>query len=153
MTDSPCEVWFYHLERAALDQVLPELLEKTLARGWRALVRSSDPARIEHLDSWLWAFREDSFLPHGPAGEASSPRQPVLLTTSEENANGAQALFLLDGAEPGDISSYERCILVFDGRDEGAVTAARVRWSAFKAAGHPTTYWREGESRGWEKQG
>ena len=32
----PCEVWFYHLERTALDQALPELLEKTLAKGWRA---------------------------------------------------------------------------------------------------------------------
>ena len=23
----PCEVWFYHLERSSLDQILPELLE------------------------------------------------------------------------------------------------------------------------------
>ena len=36
---SACEVWFYHLERTSLDQALPELLEKTLARGWKALVR------------------------------------------------------------------------------------------------------------------
>ena len=35
-----CEVWFYHLERTGLEQALPELLNKTLARGWRALVRS-----------------------------------------------------------------------------------------------------------------
>mgnify|MGYP000971257087 CR=1 FL=1 len=47
---APCEVWFYHLERTGLDQALPELLEKTLARGWRALVRAQDKDRIEHLD-------------------------------------------------------------------------------------------------------
>src|SRR5665213_2995830 len=109
----PCEVWFYHLERASLDQVLPELLEKTLARGWRALVRANDPARIEHLDSWLWAFRDDSFLPHGPAGEAGAARQPILLTTTDDNANGAQALFILDGADPGDLSAFDRCVLIF----------------------------------------
>jgi len=149
----PCEVWFYHLERATLDQVLPELLEKTLARGWRALVRSSDPARVEYLDSWLWAYRDDSFLPHGPGGEAGAARQPILLTTTGDNANGAQALFIVDDAEPGDLSPYERCVLIFDGRDEAAVTAARRRWSVFKAAGHPVTYWKQGESRGWEKQG
>ena len=149
----PCQVWFYHLERASLDQVLPELLEKTLARGWRALVRSNDPSHVEHLDSWLWAFRDDSFLPHGPAGEAGAARQPILLTTTDDNANGAQALFILDGAEPGDLSAFERCILIFDGRDEAALTAARARWPPFKAAGHPVTYWRQGESRGWEKQG
>ncbi|HXQ47651.1 MAG TPA: DNA polymerase III subunit chi, partial [Caulobacteraceae bacterium] len=43
----PCEVWFYHLERTALDQALPELLEKTLARGWRAIVRATADERIE----------------------------------------------------------------------------------------------------------
>jgi DNA polymerase III subunit chi len=152
MPDAPCEVWFYHLERAALDQVLPELLEKTLSRGWRALVRSGDSERIEHLDSWLWAYRDDSFLPHGTAREPSAGRQPILLTSSEDAENGAQALFVIDDAEPGDISRYERCILIFDGRDEAAVVAARRRWSAFKAAGLPVAYWRQGEARGWERQ-
>ena len=35
------EIWFYHLERSTLDQVLPTLLEKTLERGWRALIKSA----------------------------------------------------------------------------------------------------------------
>ena len=47
MPDSPCEVWFYHLERTSLDQALPELLEKTLARGWKALVRSTARERVD----------------------------------------------------------------------------------------------------------
>ena len=29
------EIRFYHLTRKTLEQVLPELLEKTLARGWQ----------------------------------------------------------------------------------------------------------------------
>ena len=53
MSAAPCEVWFYHLERSGLDQVLPDLLERTLARGWRALVRSDLPERLDHLDGWL----------------------------------------------------------------------------------------------------
>ena len=36
-----CEVWFYHLERQGLDQVLPALLERTLQKGWRARVRAA----------------------------------------------------------------------------------------------------------------
>jgi DNA polymerase-3 subunit chi len=152
MSQAACEVWFYHLERSALDQVLPELLEKTLSRGWRALVRTAERERVEHLDGWLWAYREDSFLPHGTDDEPMADRQPILLTTAARNANDAQALFLIDGAEPGDISPYARCILLFDGRDEAALGAARRRWSAFKAAGHPVSYWQQGESRGWEKK-
>lgn len=146
-----CEVWFYHLERSSLDQVLPELLEKTLQKGWRALVRSREPQRLEHLDGWLWSWRDDAFLPHGLADEPMAGRQPVLLTTGPENVNRAQALFLIDGAEAGDLSPYERCILLFDGRDEAALAEARGRWKDFKAAGLPVSYWRQGETRGWEK--
>ena len=34
------EVLFYHLERARLEGVLPGLLEKSLERGWKAVVRA-----------------------------------------------------------------------------------------------------------------
>jgi DNA polymerase-3 subunit chi len=152
MSDAVCEVWFYHLERSALDQVLPDLLGKTLARGWKALVRACDTERIEHLDGWLWSWRDDSFLPHGVAAEPHAERQPILLTTGQGNPNGAQALFLIDGAEAGELDGFERCILLFDGRDEAATAQARERWRAFKAEGRAASYWREGAERGWEKQ-
>ena len=148
---SPCEVWFYHLERSSLDQVLPDLLDKTLKRGWRALVRTADAERIEHLDGWLWSYRDDSFLAHGAADEPFADHQPILLTTGLENPNGANALFLIDNAEPGDLSPHERCIVLFDGRDEAALAAARGRWKTFKAQGLPVSYWQQAE-RGWEKK-
>ena len=147
----PCEIWFYHLERASLEQVLPELLEKTLSRGWRARVRAREPARIEALDAWLWTYRDDSFLPHGVTGEPFAERQPILLGDGSDNPNGAQALFLLDD-DPGDLAGYERCVVIFDGRDEAALQGARALWTRYRRAGHAVTYWRQGESRGWEKQ-
>ena len=39
MSASPPEIWFYHLERSSLEATLPPLLERCLARGWRAIVR------------------------------------------------------------------------------------------------------------------
>ena len=149
--DSACEVWFYHLERTGLDQALPELLEKTLQRGWKAIVRSPVPERIEHLDGWLWSYRDDSFLPHAPADEANAARQPILLTTRDDNPNAADALFLVDRAEPGDLSGYQRCVVLFDGGDDDQLRNARAQWSAVKAKGLPVSYWRQ-QARGWEKQ-
>ena len=151
MTDgAPCEVWFYHLERSSLDQVLPELLERTLARGWRALVRSPEPERLEHLDGFLWSFRDDAFLPHGLADEPDADKQPVLLTTGLEAPNGAEVLFLIDGAETGDLAGFTRCLVLFDGRDEAALAGARQRWKTLKATGLPISYWKQTD-RGWEK--
>jgi len=145
------EVWFYHLERTGLEQALPELLEKTLQRGWKALVRVREAERLQHLDGWLWTYRDESFLPHAPDDEAGAARQPILLTTGFENANDADALFLVDGAEPGDLAGYARCVVLFDGGDEAQLAVARAQWSAVKATGAAVSYWKQ-QARGWEKQ-
>ncbi len=152
MAAGGCEVWFYHLERTGVDQVLPELLDKTLAKGWRAVVRSSAPERLDHLDGWLWSYRDDSFLPHGRAEEPQAERQPIVLTTGQDRPNAAEALFLIDGAEAGALDAYTRCVLLFDGRDPAALGQARDQWKTFKAAGLAVSYWRQGAERGWEKQ-
>jgi DNA polymerase-3 subunit chi len=148
---SGCEVWFYHLERTGLDQALPELLEKTRGRGWKAVVRAMDADRIEALDSWLWTYRDDSFLPHGMASEPGASRQPVLLTTGEDNPADAEALFLIDGAETGELDGYTRCVILFDGGDAEALAKARRQWTQIKASGLSASYWKQ-TGRGWEKQ-
>ena len=145
------EVWFYHLERTGLEQALPELLEKTLQRGWKAVVRARAAERVAHLDGMLWTYRDDSFLPHGPDDEAGAARQPILITTGFDNPNGADALFLVDGAEPGELAGYVRCVVLFDGADEAQLAVARAQWSAVKATGLPVSYWKQ-QARGWEKQ-
>lgn len=144
------ELWFYHLERSELEQALGPLLEKCLQRGWRALVRGGATERLEQLDTTLWTFRDDSFLPH--AREGDPKRQPVWLTSEAGNPNGAQALFLIDGAEAGDISEFERACLLFDGRDAHALELARSRWKQSKESGVVASYWRESASGKWEKQ-
>ena len=146
------EVWFYHLERTALEQALPELLEKTLARSWRALVRCRTPERAAALDGALWTYRADSFLPHGLADEADAQRQPVLLTTAQGNPNDAQALFLIDDAEPGELDGYARAVVFIDGRDEAATAAGRRRWTSLKATGATLSYWQQKPEGGWEKK-
>jgi DNA polymerase-3 subunit chi len=152
LAQGACEIWFYHLERTGLDQALPELLEKTLQRGWKAIVRSGSADRLEHLDGWLWSYRDESFLPHGLASEPESARQPVLLTTGTENPNGAEALFLIDGAEAGELSGYARCLVLFDGRDEGQLKLARQQWTLMKAGGAALSYWKQSSEGRWEKQ-
>jgi len=147
-----CEVWFYHLERTALEQALPSLLERTLARNWRALVRTTAQGRLDHLDISLWSYRDEAFLPHGVEGEPHAERQPVLLTTGQQNTNAAQALFLIDGAEPGSLDGFERGLILFDGRDEAQLKHARTQWKALKDDGIAVSYWREDAERGWEKQ-
>lgn len=151
MSDARPEIWFYHLERSTLGQVLPGLLEKTRERGWRALVRAADPGLLDDIDERLWTYRDDSFLAHGRAAEPEAARQPILLTDAPGNPNGAQALFIVDQSELGDTEGLERCFIIFDGRDEAALQAARQRWKALKDAGADLAYWRQSPEGRWEK--
>lgn len=151
MAEGGTEIWFYHLERSTLDQVLPELLDKALQRGWRAIVRVEDAARLEELDERLWTYRDDSFLAHGRADDDHAGRQPILLDRTGENLNGAQALFIVDQSELGSTEGYERCFIIFDGRDGIALTHARERWKALKAQGGNLAYWKQSDEGRWEK--
>ena len=151
MSDAKPEIWFYHLERSTLDQVLPTLLDKTLQRGWRALVRARDGGRLADIDAQLWTYRDDSFLAHGLADEPHAERQPVLLSESASNLNNAQALFIVDDAEMGATETFERCFIIFDGRDETALQHARERWRTLKANEANLAYWRQDEDGRWEK--
>ena len=145
------ELWFYHLERQPLQTVLPVLVEKTLGRGWRALLRFSTLERLETIDSSLWTYRDESFLPHGSARDGHADRQPVFLTLDDANPNGAAVLFLLEAAEEREPERYSRVIRLFDGADEEAKALARTEWKRAKATGFKVSYWRQDASGAWKK--
>ena len=146
------QIGFYHLLNTPLEAVLPRLLRKALDQGMRALVMAPSAERVRALDGALWVFDQGSFLPHGTAEEGRAEDQPIYLTATEENPNGAGLLVLTDGLEPGFIGGFERCLDLFDGNDEQAVAAARGRWKRLKDAGHELTYWQQTERGGWQKK-
>lgn len=147
------DIAFYHLQKSPLEKVLPKLLEKTLATGKRALVRAGSSERAEALATTLWTYDPGGWLPHGTAQDGNAEEQPIWLTETDDNVNGAAFAFLTDGAVLADLASYERCFDLFDGNDPDAVVAARERWKAWKTAGHQLTYWQQNDRGGWEKKG
>lgn len=149
---APTEVLFYHLERSTLDEVLPALVEKTLERGWRAVIEAASPERVEALDGLLWTFRDDSFLPHGRDGDGAPMDHPILLTTTRHNPNGASVRFIVDGADCETFAGYVRIVYMFDGRDSEAVARARVAWKRAVSQGANATYWQQSDAGRWERK-
>ena len=147
------EILFYHLKGQTLEQVLPMLLQKSLERGWRVVVQASSDERVEALDAHLWTWRDDAFLPHGMSRDPKATEQPIVLTASAENPNGAAVRFLVDGADlAADVGNYERIVLLFDGEDPEAVEMARARWNEAKRTGAEVTYWKADENGRWQRQ-
>lgn len=144
------DIGFYHLERSPLERALPKLLEKVLDAGKRAVVVAGSEERVEALNAVLWTYDQGSFLPHGSARDGNAAEQPIWLTAGDDNPGEAEILVLTDGAVSESVGGYERCLEMFDGKDEEAVAAARSRLKSYTEAGHSVTYWRQTE-RGWEK--
>jgi DNA polymerase-3 subunit chi len=147
------EVLFYHLQDASLEAVLPPLVEKSLERGWRVVIQAGSEERVGALDTHLWTFRDDSFLPHGTWRDEDAADLPVVLAIDPANPNAAQVRFLVDNAVlPEDGASYQRLVLIFDGNDEEALQRARAAWSDSRARGFEVTYWQADERGRWHKR-
>ena len=78
-----------------------------------------------------------------------------MLTTSAGNPNGAALRMYVEGAEidlaPA-VPAYERVMLLFDGRNEAELDAARGQWSRLKGAGFALAYWQQDEAGRWEQK-
>lgn len=147
------EILFYHLQHQPLERVLPSLVERSLARDWRAAIQAASEERLQALDDQLWTYTDDSFLPHGTDRDPDHAGQPVVLTLRDTNPNEAAIRFLVEGAPlPADAADYARICVLFDGTDQDALLRAREQWKEAKAAGHTIAYWQQDEDGRWQKK-
>ncbi|WP_371397870.1 DNA polymerase III subunit chi [Fretibacter rubidus] len=145
------DYWFYHLEASTVQSVLPDLMEKVLGRGWRALIKCRE-SDLGELDQFLWTYKNDSFLPHGRDDQPQADQQPILLSASATKADGADCIVLLDGAEVSDLSGVSRCIVMINGRSSEDIARERKRWKTLSDAGHTLSYFQQDERGAWQKK-
>lgn len=145
---------FYHLQRQSLDEVLPKLLLKACSAGKKSVVRIGNDDMVEVINSRLWTFQDESFLPHGSKKDGFAEQQPIWLTSQKDNPNHAEFLFLVCGAEYGvdETFEYERVFNIFDGNSETAVEQARRLWKEYKTADCEVVYWQQNNSGKWEQK-
>ena len=143
------ELWFYRLEARPASEVLPQLLEKSLERGWRVVVELGNAEAIAKVSQSLWAAQPESFLAHAHEGDGTD--QPIWLTAGDDNPNSAQVRIFIEGAVPKDINGLERAIYLFEDGDQPAVEAARERWKLAREQGTTARYFIHKDGR-WNEQ-
>lgn len=151
------EIAFYHLTRGSVEQTLPTLLERSLARGWRVVVQAASARRVKALDAHLWSYRPESFLPHGTKADGAPETQPVYLTCEEDNPNHADVRFFIERARMapaliGDTAPAIRAALLFDGADDEELADARAQWKELRELGYSLVYHQQSERGGWEEK-
>lgn len=137
---------FYHLASSPLERVLPRICEKVLADGGRLLV-VAPPELGKQLDSLLWSYEKEAFLPHGRNPGPNPDRQPILISAELEPVNGATNVALADGQWREEALAFERVFYFFD---NGQRDAARGSWKMLKDKdGVERRYWKQDERGKW----
>ena len=145
---------FYHLQKSNIEDTLPKLLEKAYALGKKILIKVGNEERVEFLNSHLWTYDEQSFLPHGSKKDGNSSLQPIWLTSQDDNPNNASILFLVDNAKINidEISAFERVLNIFDGNNNDALTWSREFWKLAKSQELECYYWQKNDNGTWQQK-
>ena len=146
------EVRFYHLTKKTLDQALPDLLERVLSLGKKAVIKVSDENTIETMSKHLWVCRRNGFYPHGIEGDGHPEYDPLWLTAKEENPIKADTLILTQGSTSDNMNDYSIICEMLNGHNDNEVKSARERWKIYKDQGMELTYWQQSENGNWEKK-
>ena len=131
-------VSFYVLARGARPQFACRLAEKAAGQGRRVHLRVTDPEAARELDTRLWTFRTQSFLPHS-VGASDSPY--VRVTLHEEwLPEERDVLINLAGDLPPEFESFARVIEIV-GPEPEARSEGRARFRAYRDRGaEPATH-------------
>lgn len=127
---------FYIVESEApntCEAVVCQLAEKAWGSGLRLYIRTADAAQAARLDTLLWTYRQDSFLPHGMAGDDDG--EPILLGAADAPPPGGRDMLInLAPAVAPDIHAYSRVAEVACRQPE-LLAAARERFRWYRGQG------------------
>ena len=143
------ELFFYYLNVSKTYEVLPKLLEKTLEKRKRALVLGQSDEEVKRLSELLWSYKADSWLPHGSIEEPFSEKHPILLSKKLCPVNGATFLFILNGAFPNSIETFERCSVLCDEHATDTISSLQKKYSKNMKEKYHVTSWQEDRNGGW----
>ena len=116
---------FYQLGPSGHDGVIGTLAGTVRGDDGRLLVVAEDEALLARLDRMLWDEGPESFLPHGLAGGADDPRQPILLSTTTDAPNLARNILIADGQWRDAALHFDRAFYLFDA---DTLEGARLAW-------------------------
>ena len=133
------QVDFYLLDEQAGENrqhYVCRLTDKAYRQGRRIYIHTESPAETRMLDSLLWTFRDQSFVPHGVAGLADPEITPVIIGDTEPPEQVDDVLINLSPRVPPFFSRFQRVAEVVD-HHESAKRTSREHYRFYKDRGYP----------------
>jgi len=130
------EVLFVEVTANRMEMRACEIAERTYVQGGRLQIVAADPQQAVRLDSLLWTFRPDSFVPHGfPEGEKAKLVPPVIITTEEEKIPGFESLLMLGFCPAKTVGQFSQVFHLVVADNPERLEASRRFWTQLRDAG------------------
>ena len=130
---------FYVLEDTARDNrytLTCRLADKIFRDGRRVYLHTESEQEARHLDRLLWTFRDQSFLPHGLAGQSGRELTRILIGWNAPPDGEDDVLINLAREVPDFFSRFSRVAEPLDS-ESGVREAGRERFRFYRARGYP----------------
>lgn len=112
------------------------LIDKAHAQGNNILVATENDADSQTVDSALWGFRPEAFLPHALSGTAEANTAPIIISHSENEVEHHDVLVNLRRSVPKQFSRFERLVEIVV-QQQDVLEMSRKNFAFYKKRGYP----------------
>ena len=116
-------------------QLACRLTEKAWSAGHRVCINTETEEDAAHIDTLLWTFNDQSFIPHDRLQNASAETTPVVIASQLDKTDEHDVLINLASTIPDCFSQFERLLEPVD-KDEQTRAASRERYRYYRDCGY-----------------
>ena len=137
------KAYFYNSSHRNVVADISLLIEKLFKEKNRILVCCKDLDTVEVIDNFLWAYKEDGFIPHSIETKERSTIYPILITTNINEVFEHNVLLALSGVliKEKDWRKFSKAYYFFDDQEDKEKENAREMWKSFSALNIVCKYW------------
>ena len=143
------KIYFYNSSQRDMVSDIGVLTEKLFLKNDRVVIFCADQETVNVIDDFLWAYKEDSFIPHSIKKNEKTTVYPILISTSIDEGYKHDVLLVLNGVliKAKDWQKFAKIYYFFDDQDNKEKENARSMWKSFSSLDAECKYWINKENK------
>ena len=137
------KVYFYNSSKRDILADISWLTEKLYKERNRILIFCKDDETVKIIDDFLWAYRDEEFIPHSIEKEEQASVYPILITSEIDRDYKHNILLALNGVliQEKNCQKFTNVYYFFDNQEEKEKENARTMWKNFVSQDVACKYW------------
>ena len=137
------KVYFYNSSQRDIVADIAVLTERLFLKNASIVIFCTDQETVAVVDDFLWAYKEDGFIPHSTQKNEKSSVYPILITSRIDQGYEHDVLLVLNGLliKEKDWQKFYKIYYFFDDQDNKEKENARSMWKNFSSLNAECKYW------------